>query len=302
MELLENKCRHDGDRCLQHADGHVEIDCLGERAGRDGERTAGNERTQRQNDGDINDVCAEDIADRHRRLLFDDSGDGGDKLGQRCADGDHRDGDHALGNADHLRQLRAVIHQKVRANDQAHRTDDEQNDVFYDGLFAFVDLDCFRRACGGFQLGAAHIFKDEQREQDQNKKAFQYAQAAIQAQHPQKYTAGKHQKTLWRKLSAFDDGGQEDDRQRHNEARICRDRSDGVADGHLGAAFCRSHSRDNDLGHGGGDRDDGCTDDELRDTGSGSHPTGRIHEPVAALDDQHDTQQKQNDGDKQFHG
>ncbi len=301
VELLEDERGHDGDRCFQRADGHVEIDCLGERAGRDGERAAGNERTQRQNDGDVDDVRAQNVADRHGRLLFDDSGDGGDKLGQRCADGDHRDGDHALRHADHLGQLRAVIHQKVRADDQARRAQDEQNDVPDNGLFALVDLDRLRLGRSRFHPGAAHVFKDEQCEQNQHQYALEHAQLPVDAQYPQQHAACHHQKPLGRELRALNDGGQEDDRQRHDKARVRRDRADGVADGHFGAAFGRGHGGDDDLGHGGGDGDDGRADDELRDAGGGGHPAGGIDEPVAAFDNQYQTEQKQNDGEKQFH-
>ena len=48
---------------LQHAHRHVQIDRLPHRLRRNLQPVAGNERAQRQNDRDVNDVCAQNVAD-----------------------------------------------------------------------------------------------------------------------------------------------------------------------------------------------------------------------------------------------
>ena len=60
--LAEHR-RNDGNCRLQHAHRHVQIDRLPHRLRRNLQPVAGNERAQRQNDCDVNDVCAQNVAD-----------------------------------------------------------------------------------------------------------------------------------------------------------------------------------------------------------------------------------------------
>lgn len=109
------KRRNDGNGRNQHAHRHIEIHRLPHGLLGNVEPAAGNQRAQRQNDRDIDDICAENVADRHRRLLFDDGRDGRHKLWKRGADGDHRNRNDALGYAEQLGKNRSVVNKQIRA-------------------------------------------------------------------------------------------------------------------------------------------------------------------------------------------
>ena len=146
------------------------------------EPVAGNQRAQRQNDRDIDDICAENVADRHRRLLFDDGRNGRHKLWKRGADGDHRDRNDALGYAEHLGKNRPVVNEQIRAHHKTCRAEDKQRKVFQERLAALIH----HSGSVGMLLNrklfrAADIFDDECHEQRQHDQALRQTQHAVAA-------------------------------------------------------------------------------------------------------------------------
>ena len=71
-------------------------------------------------------VRADDVAQRHVRLLADRRHDGGGKLGQRGAERHQREADHRVGHAEHLRDLGRAVDQQVGAQRKPHEAEHEE--------------------------------------------------------------------------------------------------------------------------------------------------------------------------------
>ena len=81
----------------------------------------------------------------------------------------------------------------------------------------------------------------------------------------------------------------------------CRERPRLPLYASIAAALLYQHRRHDDLRQRRRHRDNRCADQEFRHAGRLSHPGRRIHEPVAALDDQRQSDQKQENCQRQTH-
>ncbi len=268
LELAQDKRRDerdadDGEAKRKVQDGGLRVD-----GKRSAEFARGDKSADRQDQGDVYDVCADDIADGQVRLFFDDSGHGGDELGQRCAYGEDRDADKVVRHAEFGRKHRAVVAHQLRAQDDAcgakHKQDYIFGDIgfFYgqtrafdsDSEFFAVLLDVGEhavahrlfldwgkiRGCFGVLFGAYDIFRhksDKNREYDDGLPPHERP-IARGGDRPEHAYRGDEQGDLCGVVLAAESGGHKQQRQRHYERDIAVDRSDGVADRHTGAALC----------------------------------------------------------------
>jgi len=83
----------------------------------------------KKNDGNINDIRADNIADGKPRLLFNNGSYGCNKLRQGGSHSYHRQPDHALIHTEHLRDFRSVIHQQTRADHDPRRAENELDNI-----------------------------------------------------------------------------------------------------------------------------------------------------------------------------
>lgn len=250
----------------------------------DGEGLALQKRAQRHDERKIHYICTDDIADRQRGLLFADRRDGRDKLGQRCADSDHRRGDHGVGNADHDSQRRAVIDKQLRAEDDGGSAEDELADVYRNtfavGARALIGcLASLLALCGKDALD----HKSDENEHDYN--ALGNRQRTVARERKQQHDRSQQQTGLDAELLSRHIAAHAHKRQAHYKSRVRRDRADGVADGDIGVALeCREHGNEH-FRHGRCKAHDRCADDELGYARGLGDPRCRVNEKVAALDD-----------------
>lgn len=264
----------------------------------DGEGLALQKRAQRHDERKIHDICTDDIADRQRGLLFADRRDGRDKLGQRCADSDHRRGDHGVGNADHDSQRRAVIDKQLRAEDDGGSAEDELADVYGNtfavGARALIGcLASLLALCGKDALD----HKSEENEHDDN--AFGYRKRTVTRKRKQQHNRRKQQTGLDTELLARHLTAHADKRQAHYKSRVCRDRADGVADGDIGVALKGREHGNEHFRHGRCEAHHRCAYDELGYAGGLSDPRCRIDEKVAALDNAYKADGEEHDNKRE---
>ena len=124
-ETLVLKCGQYSDQCYQDGNRKIQIDVLV----RNRQLSAIDKGTDCENQGGINDIGSDYIADGHGRLFFHKRGDGCDQLWQRGADGDNRNTDQGLRYAPGRRDPAAVIHQKLGTGNNTYGADDNPQDI-----------------------------------------------------------------------------------------------------------------------------------------------------------------------------
>ena len=118
-------------------------------------------------------------------------------------------------------------------------------------------------------------------------------QRAVLAQHPQKQCCGRHERTLDPELTALDDRRHTHERDAHDKADVCGDRAYRIADGKVELAVNDAGDGHRQLRQSRCNAYYRCTDYELRYSGQVCDEDRRIDEPVAALDDEHQADDKQ---------
>lgn len=260
----------------------------------DGEGLALQKRAQRHDERKIHYICTDDIADRQRGLLFADRRDGRDKLGQRCADSDHRRGDHGVGNADHDSQRRAVIDKQLRAEDYGASAEDELADV-YRNVLAVGARALVGRLASLFALCGKDALNHKADENEHDNNALGNRQRTVAREGKQQHDRRKQQTGLDAELLSRHIAAHAHKRQAHDKSRVRRDRADGVADGDIGVALeCREHGNEH-FGHGRCEAHHRCAYDELGYAGGLGDPRCRIDEKVAALDNAYKADGEQHD-------
>lgn len=223
--------------------------------------------------------------------FFDDGRDGGDKLGQGSADRDDGRRNDGLGNAADHRQLRSRIHEKFRAEYDPRRPENKFSDVdrnlFFDERHFFTG--------NGFLFCAPHVVDHGDGENEEEQNTSPEGKALAERSKIQNRRSGEQKYRFQRVLTAFDHGGNTDDRNRHDEPRICGDGAHGVADGEGIGAARRADARNNQLGQGGGKTDDRGADDEAGNPRNLRNPARGVHKKIAAFDDKRQTDDKKSD-------
>ena len=213
--------------------------CADDEAGRDieqhtlplnGLRAALQQGAQRHDERQIEDVRADDIADRERGLLFADGNDGRDELRQRGADGDHRGGDNGIRHADAASQLRAVVDEQLRAKHDGGRAEHELADVPRDGPSVLLRL--FRGLLSPLlappgQQTLGHV----EDEYGQNGRALPQGETAVAREDEQQADGGQQQAGLPGILPARHGALHTHEGDAQDEAGVGRDGADGVAHG-----------------------------------------------------------------------
>ena len=278
---------HDGqhDRQIEH---QARVNAEERRALRDGERRQRDGNTADQHK--VEDVCADDVADGQIAVTLDKGGNCRDQLRQRGAQRDEGQGDDALGHAQRLRNQRTVIDEQVRTDGDDRCADDQQDQRLRQGhqiLFLGVLL-------GGGVLHLPDVGDHVGHEHGQHDKA---------------HRAGKFTKAVG---SYAVDGGsdkEEDDRRFQrlrvnlagadgnrdggNQRRVADDRTDGVPVGDLAVAGHSRHRGDHDLRQRCADGNDRRADQQLRQVETPCQRRCAVHEPVAALNQEQQTDDKE---------
>lgn len=129
--LLAEDDRKHGQQRYQQADRKVYANALSGY----GKSLAGDDGAYRENQGEIDDIGADDIPNGEAGFLFDDGGDGSHQLWQGSANRDQGNGDDPLRDAQPYGDITAVVDHKLAAADNCRRAKEEQDDVFCQKLF-----------------------------------------------------------------------------------------------------------------------------------------------------------------------
>ena len=202
---------------------------------------------------------------------------------------DHRQTDHRVGNAQGRRDQRAVIDQELGAEGDRRRADDQHQQLLPQR--SFLDRLLFLLHSGSpfrvlFHLGDGERDISEKQAEEQHavpagEAPGRVGNACIQRRGEEK---GRYRQP--QRLAV-------NDRQRRDERGVADDRSDGVAVGNAAVADqCRLRGH-HDLRERRADGNDRCADQQLRQMKAVRNAHRAVHEPVAALDEQHETKQKQ---------
>ena len=249
------------------------------------------------NQHQIEHVCTDDIADTQRGVALLQGGDGGHQLRQGGAQGHEGQGNHRFGHAQFLGDDGAVLHQQVgthgnqgRAHHQQHQLHNQRTGGLH--FFHFLNF-CLVGIGKTLTDGGDHV-KHKDHQHDHAHPAGELAQ-----------NVGSH---------AVNGGRGEEEQHRHfhgldihgagiaghgngsNQGGVADDGADGVAIGHCALAHEGSGGGDHDLRQGGADGDHGGTHDDVRQVEPLGKARSAVHEPVAALDEQNQTDSKQKNG------
>ena len=223
-------------------------------------------------------------------MPLDERGDRRDQLGQGGAQRHKRQRDNTLGHAQRLRDQRAVVHQKVCAHRDQHRAGYQQHQHLRQGhgFFLVVVL------LGGGVFHLYHVgghVRDKHRQHNKAHRAGELAKAvgrhAVDGRRGKEEQHRHFQRLRVNFSRAHRNGDGRDQR------RIADDRPDGVAVGDLAMAGQRRHRRDHDLGQGGADGHDRRADEQLGQMEPPRQRRRAVHEPVAALDEEQQPDNKQ---------
>ena len=217
----------DGDQRYHDGHGEVQIDVLG------GYRqlAAVHEGTDRQNEGGVDDVGADDVAHGHRRLLLDEGRDSRHQLRQGGADGHDGDADDGLGHAPGRGDETAVAHQQLRAHYDAGRAAHDAQNVQHNG-FPVAGGGLLGLLRTGLPLGGADVLRDIQQEDEQQHRRPCDGEAAAAGEQEQRAHRRDEQDALGREAPFVHGDGHEDDADGQDHGGVADDGADAVADGH----------------------------------------------------------------------
>ena len=242
----------------------------------------------------VEDVGADDVAQGQVAVALHQGGDGGDQLRQAGAQGHEGQGDDGFGHPQRSGDLGAVVHQQLRAHGNQRRADHQKEEHLPGGHL-------LHRFLG--RLGVLlHLTDGQQYVGHKNNQHDQTDEAAELAQQ-----IGRH---------AVDGRSQEEEQDRQlqrlgirlagphcqgdggDQGGVADHRADGVAVGDLAVAAHRGDGGDHDLGQGGADGHHRGADQQLGQVEFAGQGAGPVHEPVAALDQTDQADDKQQYGNK----
>ena len=277
------------DRDLQHKAG---IDAEQGGALRHGEgcQCDGHAADQHQ----IEHVCAHDVAKGQIAAALDQRGDGGDQLRQRGAQRHKGQRDDRLRHAQCLCDEGAVIHQQVCAQCDEHSAQHQQYQRFGKGhLFPGIFGLGLRFGGGRGFFHLQYVCHHVGHEHGQHHKAQRAGELAHGVgSHAVDGGCGKeegyrHPQGLGVYLARTDGDGDGGD-----QGRVADDRADGVAVGDLTMAGHSGHGGHHDLRQSSADGHHRCADEQLRQMEPPCQCRSTVHEPVAALDQEQQTDDK----------
>ena len=229
-------------------------------------------------------------------MALDQRGDGRDQLGQRGAECDKRQSDDALGHAEGLRDQGAVVHEQICADGDQHRAQHKQDQRLGEGHFLLL---------GRLLLTGGGVFH------------LQHVDGHVRhkrCQHDDAHDAGESAENIGR--NAVDGRRREEEgdggfqrfgvypagahcnRDGRNQCRVADDRADGVAVGDLAMAGQRGHRGDHDLRQRRADGDHRRADEQLRQVEAAGQCGRAVNKPVAALDQEQQTDNKKQHRDE----
>ena len=225
-------------------------------------------------------------------MAFTQGGDGGDQLGQAGAQSNEGQRDNGFRHAQFLGDEGTVVNQQVGAHGDDGSADNQQSQLHPEGTllgFAFFFLNL---------VGVLHALTDgdehvhgEDGEQHEAQPLGEFTQEvgghAVQGGGAEEEDDGHlHGLDVDRAgIASNGDGG--------NQRSIADDGADGVAVSHSALTLQGTGDRNHDLGQRGTDGNDGRTDDDVRQLEAAGKAGGAVNEPVAALDEQHQTEGKE---------
>ena len=284
-------------------------------------------RANGKNEGQVDDICADNVADGQVCFLFDNGSDCRDEFGQRRAYCKNRDADDAFGNVERTSKLCAVVAHKLRANEYCCRTENEENNVFADILFLDDHTGLFEHDFSAFEflevrieysfafgliffdsfkafvvderirvlLCADDVFDEEKHEHCENDYCVPPIESAVGTESPQECDSRNEYRDLKNVVFTLEERSGEHERNCHNERNVAVDGAYCVAYCHGSLSLRRRYARNQDFGDCGCHADDGCADDKRRNARHFGDPTCRVHEPVAAFDDKQNSECEQDD-------
>ena len=221
-------------------------------------------------------------------MTLDQRGDGRDQLRQTGAKSDEGQGNDRLRHAQLFGDDGAVVHQQVRAHGNDRRANHQEQQLLpqRDGravLVGFLVL-----GSGGFDAltdGDDHV-EDKHRQQHD-------AQRPGELPHPvggEAVDGGCDEEENHRLLHGLHIHGGRTDGQGNggNERRIADNGADGVAVGHGALTVQCAGGGHHHLRQCGADGHHGGAHDDLGNMEAPGKAGGAVHEPVAALDEQHE--------------
>ena len=223
-------------------------------------------------------------------------GDGGDQLRQGRPQGHEGQGDDGLRHAQSLGDEGAVVHQQVGAHGDEGRADDQQQDVLAHGGGAVNGL---VRAAGlhGVPEALAHGKDHVHREHHQQHNARQPGEGPVGiGDGGIKHGGDEEEDHRGPQAPAVRLRGADGDGQGCDQGGVADHRADGVAIGDLAVAADGGGGGYHHLRQGGADGDHRGADENFRHMEPVGQPRGPVHEPVAALDQQHQTHDEQKNG------
>ena len=229
-------------------------------------------------------------------MALDQGGDGGDQLRQGRPQGHEGQGDDGLRHAQSLGDEGAVVHQQVGAHGNEGRTHHQQEDILAHGGSAVNGL---VRTAGpdGIPEALSHGKDHVQNEHGQQDDARQAGEGAAGVGDGGVEHGGDEKEdhrgpqTFAVRLRGADGDGQSRD-----QGGVADDGADGVAVGDLSVTADGGGGGYHHLRQGGADGHHRGADEDLRHMETVGQARGAVHEPVAALDEQHQTHDEQKNG------
>src|SRR5690606_20813644 len=181
-------------------DHHREVERQRGWRNRDGLRR--NQRGQTQYAEQIENVAADDVADRDVAFTANGRQNRGGQLGQRSADRDHGQADHQLRQPQRTGQRYRAFDEEVRAHHQQHQPADHQGGVDQAGIWlgGLVQAELL----GEFVVGRRGIFPAAADDQEQRvgddggeqQDAIQAAERAVQRQSIGRQAGANHDRHI----------------------------------------------------------------------------------------------------------
>lgn len=327
FEFAHNQCRYQGKARNRKTEREVDGERLrvyGEGVARLAHR---DKRAKGKNEGQVDDICADNVADGQVRFLFDYGSDCRDEFGQRRADCKNCDADDSFGNVERTSKLCAVVAHKLRAHEYRCGTENEKNNIFDDifslddhtrlfehDFFAFEFLEVREENAFAFGLilidafkafvvderirvllCADDVFDEEKHEHCKNDDCVPPIESAVGTESPQECDRCNEYRNLKDIVFTLEERSGEYERNCHNERNVAVDGAYCVAYCHGRLSLRRRYARNQNFGDCGCHADDGCADDKRRNARHFGDPTCRVHEPVAAFDDEQNSECEQDD-------